>query len=130
MMDGRGRVHRVWGGISRKAYDGDFLKLYKEELNRGFNVGSVMVDKHFPWRREGLQNLKFYVYCVVLPNRKRKRIPNEPEENEVAKLSKEQAAFNAQHQGARAMVERPFRPMRTLFQSLASPWAKSWLQQD
>eukprot|EP01039_Chlorochromonas_danica_P002514 gene2514-2754_t len=27
-----------------KSYCGDFLKLCKEELNRGFNVGSVLAD--------------------------------------------------------------------------------------
>eukprot|EP00981_Chlorochromonas_danica_P014309 scaffold7753_cov149-Ochromonas_danica.AAC.2 len=44
------------------------------------------------WRRS-------HVNYAVRPNCKRKTIPNEPEENEVTKLSKEQAAFNAQHQG-------------------------------
>eukprot|EP00981_Chlorochromonas_danica_P002797 scaffold539_cov187-Ochromonas_danica.AAC.18 len=58
MMDGKGRVLRVWGGISRKAYDGDFLKLYKEELNKGLNVGSVVVGMRTASARGSRKNLK------------------------------------------------------------------------
>eukprot|EP00981_Chlorochromonas_danica_P012476 scaffold4991_cov156-Ochromonas_danica.AAC.4 len=32
--------------------------------------------------------------------------------------------------GHEKKVERPFGPMRTLFQSLTSPWAESWPRQE
>jgi hypothetical protein len=47
MMNARGKILSIWGGVSPKLFDGEFLKLSKNYIDNAFHGGHVIGDNHF-----------------------------------------------------------------------------------
>jgi hypothetical protein len=130
LSDGKGRVRKLWGGYTPKLYDGNFLELKKDCLERKLSGAEVVGDQHFDWGRAHLEGLKFHVPKKNLPKtltkgKKRKR--NTPEE----KLqSKKQKKENSDIRAVRARVENRFGILQVKYQAFAKPWAEEEEQLD
>lgn len=124
-MNGKGRCLRLWGGYSPKQHDSEFLRGHHQELAEMFDGATVIADNHFSEGKKLFNNITFLTnYAKRSSGKKRKRDEDDEEGEDVA-LTKDQQAFNKDHQHARARVESPFGWMKQKFASLDRPWAES-----
>jgi hypothetical protein len=51
MLLTRDKILSIWGGVSPKLFDGDFLKLRKNYIDNTFHGEFVIEYNHFSWGR-------------------------------------------------------------------------------
>jgi hypothetical protein len=125
IRDGNSRIIKKWGGYSPKVYDGDFLKINKDWMERRLNGGVIIADQHYAVGKKIFKNVKFHVAH---------RTPPKPrdEENQTAysKLTKEQEKYNANVANVRARIENTFGILTQKFQCLQKPFAEDEGEMD
>lgn len=125
VRDGLGRVRRIWGGYSPKLYDGHFIELLGEYIDKELAGANIIADQHFEYGNQYLNE------CYIWTPPKEPSIGKRDNEGEgLYKLSKEQASFKRQHQTLRARVENVFGLLSRKFVCLREPWADSDKQLD
>jgi predicted transposase YbfD/YdcC len=112
VYDGKGLIKRVWGGYSPKLYDGHFLKLMSEYLDKELYGGVVVGDNHFLYGSQYLNHVKFYCNTAensTKTNRDGKRLSSS---------TTNEQNFNEQIRAVRGKVESPFGFLKSKFGSL------------
>jgi len=133
IVDGKGRIRKMWGGYSPKVYDGEFLKINQEWFENNLRGAGIIADQHFEAGKK-LKGVKFFT---------KKRINDESSENEseidenssdveidsdmqdLAVNTKKEKGYNKALYRLRARVEQPFSEMRAIFAILQQHWRES-----
>ena len=121
----KGTIIKLWGIRSPKLYDGDFLKLQKEELENLFSGTMVVADGHFEWGRKtnNMKGVQFLVPYSKKRGRKRKR-EEKDSDDEDGGLNNQQQNYNRLVQSIRAHIESSFGLLKSRFQALQKPWGE------
>ncbi len=98
LEDARGRIQKLWGGYSPKVFDGDFLKIQQEWLDKKLKGAVVLADQHFEWGKKQLKKVRF-----ITPIKRKKG--NKKTGVGLSTLTKEEAELNTAIHSARARVE-------------------------
>ena len=105
LSDARGKLRKVWGGYSPKAYDGFLVEVNKEWFESALAGATVAADNHFEW---GTKNLKEVTFKTTISKPKERR-KKDPTGGFIPKtLTKEQDAYNKQLSAICSRVENPF----------------------
>lgn len=126
----RGRIVKLWGGYTPKLYDGNFLELNKNWLEKKMQGAEVIADQHFEWGKVHLKGLRFHVPMKRLAKKRRKGCRSGTERKQGEPDSKGISAYNALIHRLRARVENRFGVMQQKFKALAKPWPESQGQLD
>ena len=130
LSNAHGHVLKLWGGYSPKVYDGDFITANKEYIESTFEGGVVLADNHFRSAGRGFKKVKYYTNIARRQLGQKRSRNSEVVEEGTGPLTREEEAFNREHQVARARVESPFGWMKTKFQALHKPWWENEEQLD
>ena len=125
IMNGQGRILKIWGGYSPKVYDSHVFDIIQEYFERKFSGGTVIADAHFAGAEKTIKSVKFLVNIPERPKPKKRKREEALEEDNIASLTKKEEKFNAQHHGARARVEQTFADFSHRFSSPTKPWFES-----
>lgn len=125
IRDGKGRIRKIWGGYSPKIHDGNFLELWREWIEENLAGAGVIADEHFGWGKQHLKEVKYYTPIRRPPSKKRTY-----DGEDIAKLTKNEEAYNEAIHSARARVENPFAQLKKKWVALGSPWAEEDEQLD
>jgi len=148
LMDGKGRVKKVWGGYSPKIYDGQYVAATEEWYHQNLGGVGVFADEHFRKTTEDWKDPVFYCPHKVAKGwteRKEEEmhisdgeendqlmrdLKDNPEGEGVCKLTASQQAWNNAQRKMRAKVEGPFAQTKGKWKALAVPWAEEPEQLD
>jgi len=125
LSDGKGSIKQIWGPYSPKTYDGDFLKLRKNELSGLMKGCTAVADCHFAWARPRgtIKDVRFLV-PYSKPGKKRK-LPDDQQDQDLDPL---QQNYNQLVRNVRARVESPFGLMKRRFTALEGPFGEDETQ--
>ena len=125
VQDGKRRIQRIWGGYSPKIFDGNFLELFRDELEEKFNGAGIVADTHFEWGKNNFEHVDFFV-----PFKNPSSRNQDPDGVNISKLTKEQMSYNTAIHKLRARVEDTFGEIKSDFKALKTPWRESEDQLD
>jgi len=124
VRNARGKILKIWGGYSPKLFDGNFIELLHNDIDKEFAGAHFIGDSHFEYGNQFLTNVKIWTNANK----------NDPEDSEgaapISKTKKSDAIYLRQHRRLRARVENGFGIMSQLFASLAIPWSEDVKQLD
>ena len=130
LRNGKGKILKIWGGYSPKVFDGTWLEIMKEELEKNLNGGVILGDNHFSLGNYIFKSVKFLTNISRKKGRKRKKGNGCSSEDTDTPLSKKQSEYNENHRIARARVETPFALIKTKIESLNVPFQEGEIQLD
>lgn len=123
LIDGHGRVRKVWGGYTPKLYDGHFIELKRKTLDRKLKGADIIADNSFEYGQRFLKKVTLWTNpkqasgkVTGKRNKAGDNIPKHTHENE---------GYLEQHQTLRASVETTFGILKTMFKAFEEPWAES-----
>ena len=125
VQDAQSQILRIWGGYSPKLYDGHFVELMHQQIERDFDSADIIADQHFEYGNQFLRHAYIWTNPAEPNPNKRKR-----EGEDLENPTKEIKAYKRAHQRLRARVEDVFGLMTQKFHSLAVPWRESEEQMD
>lgn len=136
LMDGVGRIRKMWGGYSPKVFDGHWLEMFRRFFEKKLKGSGVIADQHFEWGK----NLKDLAWYTAHHEPRFGRNNNAATQQEEADtddegvdlqvLTKDQRSFNSALYKLRARVELPFGENKSIFQLLSTHWRESERQLD
>lgn len=132
LRDGKGKVKKMWGGYSPKVYDGHFLELYRNWMEKRLKGAGVIADQHFEWGAKNLKEVKFFTAYHEPRFSRKKPLPANDDDDGVGLtvLTKKQESFNSTLYKLRARVELPFGEAKSIFGVLKRHWWESDNQLD
>jgi len=124
IRNANGKFLKIWGGYSPKLYDGHFIELLHNDIDKVFAGVDFIGDSHFEYGNKFLDKVKIWT----------NKINTDAQEGEgaqaIKKNKKGDTAHLKQHQRLRARVENGFGLMTQIFTSLAIPWSEDVIQLD
>ena len=117
----RGIVKRVWGPISPKTFDGDWLKLMAETLPESLTGAVILADGHYAWGREkeSIPGVRFLVPYPQNQLHMNTEVNNtEARQTPRMVLGKKRQNYNSILEGVRGRVESPFGLMKQRWKAL------------
>jgi len=116
LRDGHGIIRRCWGGYSPKLYDGHWLEVYKEWLEKHLKGASVVADQHFEWGKTSLKGVTFFTHIKKPAKPTKSQLKTG---KDIKKLTIEQQKMNKDVRETRARIENVFGYLKTHFKVLA-----------
>lgn len=130
VFDAKGCAKFIWGGYSPKRHDSDTLGIIRQQMESDFRGGVVIADNHFRSGSKHFVSVKFHTNYALKESGKKRKRNEDPFEDTVDNITRDQARYNEQHQAARARVESPFGSVKKKWVSLDQPWNESDEQLD
>lgn len=124
IQDGKTRIRFLSNGYSPKVYDGTWLEIQKDWLEKHLKNGRILGDQHF---EIGQKLIKSITFITPIKKKPRKRKCGQ---EQIESLTKEQQRWNDAVKDARARVETPFGIFQMYFKSLTKPWTEDEDQLD
>lgn len=126
LSDARGKLRKVWGGYSPKAYDGFLVEVNKEWFESALAGATVAANNHFEWGK----NLKEVTFKTTISKPKGRR-RKDPTGGFISKtLTKEQDTYNKQLSAIHSRVENPFARMQRKVEVLTDLFREGERQLD
>lgn len=122
LTDLQQRVRRVWGPLSPKLYDGDFMETVAEWFDSELGDVTVLGDCHY---RSGAKHLQSVNLVTPTPDTKQTKRGVE----EKLHLTKKQKRENRQIRALRARIEPAIGDIKNTFEALSLPWYEDPEQQ-
>lgn len=136
IMDGKGRILFIAGPFQPTQYDGFFLELYHNDIQKAFAEGDIIADNHYLIGTSIFaKGPTFYVNAretstekavgdeegieVHLPHRKRAKLDISHLSPGEKQMAKNKLIENANHSHVRARVESVFGQMKNKFKVLS-----------
>lgn len=120
-----GKIRKIWGGYSPKLYDGHFIELWHEQLDKDLKGADIIADQHFEYGKQFLSKVKLWTPPKEPRKTKRRRANSQSNE-----LSSEERQYNDDHRVLRERVESIFGWIKQNFLCLKNPWAEDEKQMD
>ena len=116
IADTEGKIHLISRGYSPKVYDGHWMQVKAEDLERNFQGGVFLADTHFKLK-EAIRGVKMYS-----TQSESRATPEQQIDSDIEELIGWEKSRNASIRRGRAKLENLISSLKGPWKILCSPW--------